>query len=262
MEESIPLARFKEDVSESSVGHELSEGFMYWTKRERYYGLHKMRLWGYFVEAELQAKKKDKEGQANKSEEDTKFVKPHLLRILWVGRLLYWKRVDGLIRTVVRLLEEGQDVSLQIVGMGTEEIRLKKIAGVWLLEQPGRVRGISFSTPVRISEVRHLMRESDVFVLPSNGYEGWGAVVNEAMTEGCAVIASRQSGAGATLINDSKNGILFNAGDWRGLHKALSMFIENPSYMQIVADQGKYTIRNFWSPESGAKRLLDFCNSL
>ncbi len=76
---------------------------------------------------------------------------------------------------------------------------------------------IKFYPPVPISEVRKLMREHDVYVLASNGYEGWGAVVSEALEEEMKVIGTFESGSCATILPENN---LFHAKDW---HKLLQL---------------------------------------
>lgn len=48
-----------------------------------------------------------------------------------------------------------------------------------------------------------------------------GAVVDEAMSCGCAVVASNVTGAGAAIIKHGMNGFLFSPKDWRGLSAQL-----------------------------------------
>jgi glycosyltransferase involved in cell wall biosynthesis len=55
-------------------------------------------------------------------------------------------------------------------------------------------------------EVLALMRESDVFVFPTL-FEGMALVVLEAMSQGCAVVTTRSSGA-ADLVRDGHDGVL------------------------------------------------------
>ena len=62
------------------------------------------------------------------------------------------------------------------------------------------------------------MRSHDVYVLPSNGYEGWGAVVSEALEEGMRVLGTFEAGASATMLPRER---LFRAGDWRRLARLL-----------------------------------------
>lgn len=176
------------------------------TAKTKKYCLDKMRMWGYFVE---KGERVTGNGGWN----------GNLVRVLWVGRLLGLKRVDTIIRAVgelsrSRLTTNGSRLTttLDIYGTGPEERRLRKIAAEY-------GDAIKFYPPVPISDVRKLMREHDVYVLASNGYEGWGAVVSEALEEEMKVVGTYEAGASATLLPE---GCLFRAGDWRRLMELLS----------------------------------------
>jgi len=167
------------------------------------YCLGKMRMWGYFVEG----------GRGRMREENDKAE----LRVLWVGRLMNWKRVDTIVRAVgecarMKHMDDSlPSISLDVYGTGPEERRLKMLAAKY-------DDAIRFYPPVPIADVRKLMREHDVYVLSSNSYEGWGAVVSEALEEGMKVIGTYEAGSSSTILPDSN---LFHAGDWRGLMKLL-----------------------------------------
>ena len=147
------------------------------------------RLWGYFVESAECRERPASDGR----------------RILWVGRMLDWKRVE----TLIQALPDGMELNLY--GHGPEEPRLRALAN-------GKAN-IHFHDFVPIVQVRELMRENDVYVLPSDGGEGWGAVLNEALEEGMRVLGTLESGAGATMLAPEW---LFPAGDARLLEKMLS----------------------------------------
>lgn len=57
------------------------------------------------------------------------------------------------------------------------------------------------------------MREHDIFTFTSNKREGWGAVLNEAMSCGCACVVSDLIGAAPYLIKAGINGYTFKTGD-------------------------------------------------
>lgn len=163
------------------------------------YCLDKMRMWGYFVES-------------------SQYPNPHpptqnssTLKVLWVGRLLKLKRVDTIIRAVGELSRSHSNSNIQfqldIYGTGPEEARLKKMAAKY-----GDC--IKFYPPVPITVVRKLMQEHDVYILASNAYEGWGAVVSEALEEGMRVIGTYEAGSSVTMLPEK---CLFHAGDWRRL---------------------------------------------
>lgn len=63
------------------------------------------------------------------------------------------------------------------------------------------------------------MQEHDIYVLSSNAYEGWGAVVSEALEEGMKVLGTHEAGSTATILPKAQ---LFHAGDLRRLMKALT----------------------------------------
>ena len=167
------------------------------------------------------------------------------VRVLWVGRLLDLKRVD----TIVRAVSEHADlkrvdkllpkITLDIYGTGPMEAKLKQLAR-------GYEEVIKFYPPVPIAEVRKLMREHDVYVLASNGYEGWGAVVSEALEEGMKVIGTYEAGSSATILPKDQ---LFHAGDWRHLRELLI----TREWMQTGIGE--------WSARIAAEFLTDFART-
>lgn len=150
----------------------------------------RMRIWGYFV-----APGRGAGGHALQIQ--------HPPRVLWVGRMLDLKRVGDLVRACRPDpdLKHG-GILLDLYGHGPEEEKLRRLAA--------GAENIRFHDFVPVEQVRELMREHDIYVLPSNAYEGWGAVVSEALEEGMQVIASIESGSGATILPSTH---LFSCGD-------------------------------------------------
>jgi len=155
------------------------------------------------------------------------------LRVLWVGRMLDWKRVDTLVRAVRLLCDQKTcAITLTLVGQGPEEARLRKLANGYPVE---------FMGGVTIERVRELMRENDVYVLPSDGGEGWGAAAVEALEEGMRVLGTFEAGSSSTVLPEE---CLFHAGD----HKRLSKLLARP--IKLVCNER-------WTPEYGAKVLVE-----
>ena len=187
------------------------------------YCLDRMRLWGYFVES-------FKRGTAV---QDCTIHNP--LRVLWVGRMLGWKRVDTLVKAIGGM----KDISLSVYGCGPEEIQLKRIVSSY--------DNITVGGMVANSKVREIMRNHDVYVLTSNEFEGWGAVLNEALEEGMEVVGTFEAGASATILPREN---LFHAGDWRGLRRLLL------SKHEKAARIGE------WSVDSAARKLIELMEDL
>ncbi len=174
------------------------------------------------------------------------------IKILWAGRMLDWKKVDTIIKATAELNRNRVLFELTLIGEGPERTRLEKMASELLVDKT-----FFFRDPVPASQVMQIMSQHDVYVLSSSAYEGWGAVINEAMACGCAVVASRETGAGAAIINDGENGLLFRPGDWRGLSKILGQLADRFEWRQSISYMGQRTIEEIWSPRVVAAR---FCS--
>lgn len=179
------------------------------------------------------------------------------LRVLWVGRMLAWKRVDTLMRAFSRLQGEYQDATLTLVGEGPVRKQLVQLAEKLL--PAGSYR---FIPPMPVSEILGLMGKHHIYVLPSNGYEGWGAVVNEAMSMGTAVVASAAAGSAKSMIRHQLNGLLFQPGDWRELSRLLCLLGKNEEIRLQIAREGQRNVVECWSPAVAAERFLILSEAL
>ena len=188
------------------------------------YGLDRMRVWGYFVDPSTA-------GQA---------VRPAdwlVERVLWCGTTQDWKRVDTLVEAWKIAKKSRPSLSLLIVGEGPMDARLRRMAGSDAVDgvvgwQPGKVCFAPYQTQ---SKVRELMREADVYVMPSDGKEGWGAAVSDALAEGCPVISTHEAGSSVTVLPE---GQLYHAGDARALAR-LVLQPQNPARRSLDGWTGR-----------------------
>lgn len=183
----------------------------------------KMRLWGYFVKPSAVALPINRNRALHCP-----------IRILWIGRILGWKMVETIVRAVGA---SDRDLMLDIYGEGPALSRIQKISDCF----PGKVSIHSF---IPASEVRRVMREHDVLVLSSNQFEGWGAVVSEALEEGVRVIGTYEAGASRTILPETN---LFHAGDWKALKGLLSNEIPNTGIGR-------------WTAEAAAEHIVEVLN--
>ena len=100
-----------------------------------------------------------------------------------------------------------------IVGGGEMGSTLKETA-----ERLGISGKVNFAGAQNHDRVFEFIRRADVFVLPSR-WDGWGAVVNEALLSGVPVVCS--DAAGASCVLDGELGAAFPCGDPVELRKAL-----------------------------------------
>ncbi len=171
------------------------------------------------------------------------------LKVLWAGRMLNWKRVETLVRAYGIARAKFKDISLTLVGDGPEKERLRLLANSLGLEN------IVFHDSIAAEKVPQMMSDHHVYVLPSSAYEGWGAVVNESMAQGCAFVGTEVTGAAASIVRDGENGLLFSVGNAEELAKCLLRFADNEIYRRKIAVKGRQTVMS-WSPSIAAERLI------
>lgn len=184
-----------------------------------------MALWGYFVEPSERTQREP-------------VVHEHECRVLWVGRMLKLKRVDTIIKAFGKVVQSshcGKDMRLLLVGNGPERKRLELLA---------KSLPVSFMDSVPINEVREVMRHHDVYVFSSDGHDGWGAVVSEALEEGMIVLGTRETGASATMLPSER---LFSVGDVDALADLLKRAADGEMVPNGIGD---------WSVDKVAKRIL------
>lgn len=138
------------------------------------------------------------------------------VHIIFVGSLYHNKRVDLLLRALADAGEMAWHLS--VCGAGYQQTRLLELVNVLGLEQ-----SVSFRGNIGNSIVRELLESADLLLLPSR-FDGWGAVVNEALISGVPVICSDWCGASA-LIRAGWNGDVFRCGSVRDLTRVLTKWI-------------------------------------
>ena len=203
--------------------------------------------WGYFPKA----KDVDVQGlfeQKKSSEVPT---------VLYAGRLLKLKHVMDTVKAVHNLIKNGTFVRFTIIGEGECENKIRKYIEKNKLEK--YITMLPFMSP---EEVRTYMDKSDIYVFGSNFYEGWGAVVNEAMNSCCAVVVSHAVGSSACLIDNGKNGFVYEFANVEQLTQILSMLVEKNELRCNVGKEAYKTLKSTWSAETAAERFYELCKEL
>lgn len=175
--------------------------------------------------------------------------------ILWAGRFVDWKRADDALAACGQLWAEGLRFRLRVAGDGPERERLCALA-----EDVGEA--VCFLGQLSPEQLRGEMERSDVFLFTSDFQEGWGAVLNEAMNSGCAVVASHAAGSTPYLIRDGENGLVYPCGDRAALAACIRRLLASPSLRCVLGTRAYETIRAQWSPQKAAEGLIDLCQAL
>lgn len=127
-------------------------------------------------------------------------------RVLFVGKLIERKRPFDLLQAAARLAAEGRPVDVAFAGSGDQQDALAAAAAA------SGVRA-HFHGFVNQSELPGIYAAADVIVLPSDGRETWGLVVNEAMACGVPAVVSDAVGCGPDLVEPGLTGAVFPLGN-------------------------------------------------
>lgn len=139
---------------------------------------------------------------------------------LYLGRMIRRKGIDVLLKAFSLLSKHRSHVKLLVVGDGPFRNYCQSLTNDLSL------RGVTFIGPVIPHSVACLYQKADVFVLPAY-YEPWGLVINEAMSTGLPVIATRTVGAVYDLLIDGYNGFVVKENDVLDLHRAMDNILRS-----------------------------------
>ncbi|MCD7754127.1 MAG: glycosyltransferase [Clostridiales bacterium] len=207
----------------------------------RKFGLFRNRCyqWGYFPETRHYANL------------DELFERKCKTELLWCGRFLDWKHPDDAIWAAKQLKQLGIPFQMKLIGTGQMEEQLKKTI---LQDQLGDC--VTLLGSMKPDEVRNLMEQAGIFLFTSDRQEGWGAVVNEAMNSGCAVVASHIAGSVPYLIEDGKNGMVYRSGNREQLLERVLELLQTPEEQRTLGENAYHTITDLWNAEVAAERLI------
>ena len=142
-------------------------------------------------------------------------------------------------------------------GSGEEELSTRQLAENLHMDDC-----VIFHGNVSNSEVLAAMRASDIFLFTSDRHEGWGAVANESMSQGCALVASDAIGSTPYLVKDRETGCIFQSGNLQSLFSCVKWLLDNPEKMRTIQKNALKHMQDVWSPANAAKSLLRLINNL
>ena len=172
--------------------------------------------------------------------------------IFWAGRFLDWKHPDDALRVAARLRDDGYNFTLRIAGAGVLEPQLRAMVSELHLDGCVQLLG-----SLRPEQVRCEMERSRIFLFTSDRREGWGAVLNEAMNSGCAVVASDAVGATPFLVKDGVNGSVYHSGDTQELYEKVRRLLDDTAVQERFGKNAYKTITDTWNAQVAAGRLCE-----
>lgn len=172
--------------------------------------------------------------------------------VVWAGRMIDWKRPIFAMKIAKRLKQKDADIRFIMVGDGKYFEKAKHYATKYRIE-------VEFTGIQPNEVVRKYMRDADVFLITSNRREGWGAVINEALSEGTPVVSSTAIGGAGFLIEDGKNGFLFKTHSARDAAERISQIYDGSQ--KEYSEEAIKTL-DLWNYQIAAQRLCTVIDEL
>ena len=210
-------------------------------------GLYKNKIykWGYFLETN----KYDIDKLIDEKEKNEK------IEIIWVARFIKWKHPENVLKLAKDLKKDGYNFNIKMLGTGVLEDKIKNNIKKYNLEDSVEVIG-----QIPSDQVKFYMEKANIFIGTSDKNEGWGAVINESMNAGCAIVANRKMGSVPFLIKNGVNGITFNT--YQEFVKNVELLIKDKSLRRKLGKNAYETISKDWTAEVATNNLLELFESI
>ena len=212
--------------------------------------------WGYFTRVEKNFVETCSQDVSTKGK----------VHILWCARFILWKHPELVIQLAVKLKADGYDFVIDMYGdegnlaphdKPFPRAKLEKLIAKLDLKDCVNLKGRRSN-----DEILKAMREADIFLFTSDRLEGWGAVANESMANGCVLVASDEIGSTGYLIEDKVTGLKFKSCNLDSLYEQVKFLLDNPNEMKRISSNGKQHMTELWNPENAAKSLLRLIDDL
>ena len=210
-------------------------------------GLYKDKTykWGYFIET-------NKYNIDKLIEEKEKNEK---IQIIWVARFINWKHPEMVLKLAQNLKKQGYNFNIQMLGTGNLEQKIKDKIKKQDLEDVIDVVG-----KVPSSEVKEYMEKANIFIGTSDRREGWGAVINESMNAGCAIVANKNMGSVPFLIGNNDTGFMYK--NYADFENKVKQLIENKELRKKFSKNAYNYITSKWTASVAAENIISLSNSI
>jgi glycosyltransferase involved in cell wall biosynthesis len=145
------------------------------------------------------------------------------LTFIFVGKLIPRKGIDILVSTIKFLRRSYTNWQFLIVGDG--ELKSE------LLKNIDGEHGIQYFENISdAATMKSKFDDSHVLFLPSY-FDGWGAVVNEALSSSCSLLLSENVYAGVALLVNGENGFSFSPYQIDNLHSIIEKYFSDTAIL-------------------------------
>lgn len=206
----------------------------------------RIHKWGYFTESTSLSLSELNNIKSNAKKE----------KILWVARFIDWKHPMIAIKIAEALVDKGINFELTMIGEGPLKHKCEKYVADKCLQSY-----VVFTGTCNREKVKKYMSEASIFLHTADRNEGWGAVINESMSNACATVVNKKVGAASYLIKNNYNGFTTD-GSICNYVNCIERLILDSNLKENIAREAYNTVQKIWSPTNASKNLIDLIEKL
>lgn len=175
-------------------------------------------------------------------------VKTNPYQFVYVGRLVFYKNIQVVIRALKLVKEKFPKINLIIIGKGPYRNDLEK-----LVEQYGIQNNVTFKGHVSEDEKNKLLAESQALVFPSL-FEGFGLVILEAFMQKKPALVS-DIRPFSDILEHQKTGLIISSKDEKKWAEALEKIISDPVNASNMGEAGRRIVEEKYNLKKMQKSL-------
>lgn len=184
--------------------------------------------------------------------DDDRFMNDGLLKVCSVAKLMRAKGFDRLLNVHRRLLEEGIEHRVYILGIGEEKIFIEQQIKKYELEESFLLLGFQ-ENPYQY------VANCDLYVCSSRR-EGFSTAVTESLIVGTPVVSTDCSGAKELLGYNNEYGLVVENSE-EGIYQGMKKMLSNPELLSYYKEQAQ--IRgNYFSKENTVRAVEEMLDNL
>lgn len=184
------------------------------------------------------------------------FKKSNSIKLVSVGALKEQKGQFVTVSAVNKLLSKGYNIELILVGGYEDKKYVKKIEKyIYENKLSAYVQLIG-----QVNNPNSYVHHADISIIAATN-EAFGRVTVEAMQMGKIVLGAN-SGGTAEIINDGRNGILFEPSSPEDLTKKIEFVINNESLRSVISKEAKNNSKKKYNNKERYKDFIAYLDNL
>lgn len=182
-------------------------------------------------------------------EENPLYIKPKREQFVYLGRLVFYKNLEVIIKSLKIIIERFPNVKFIIAGDGPHKKSLQN-----LVQEDNMQNNVKFEGYVTADKKKKLLAESNALLFPST-IEGFGLVMLEAWQQNRPVLTSNIPPM-SKIIENNKTGFVIDPYDEKQWAEKIIQLINHPNKSDEMGREGNKVLKINYNQELFYKGIV------